>query len=648
MEASSVASSISGTNDDRDLLSRMLQKENSRLIDQCESLEQSLDVKTKELKDLQEKYETLVNAHDELQKESTEKVLRETQTVEALNTEIAELQSKYEEKILSLEQSNKELSQNFNESEKLNKNLFEQTKQLKSDLNDANTKYQILLKENSTGNSDLVLVKQNLKELQIETKTALLKQKQDSEKQIHELNGKVNQLFDLLEKQNEFMKTNLFSLANMKTNATKDSTLSASSSSIKDLQALSSSSQLKPKQFYVNFPNLSNDIKKLKCMDTIMKAHGTTRMNTCVNDLLVYKIGQHSMYMASAGDDNFIKIINLRTSEKNQVKKLFGHTHSVRAIKYFDLKNGGGKPGLISASTDKTIRIWDADDLTHIETISTQDGVRSLSTLKINNNDNNKSDSWIVAAGLLNGYVDIYDLSSSSSSSSYNNKIGSIQVHQSYIDSVQLCCMEKEEEKQKEVWLIAGTINGIVKIYNVNYNSTSTSEEDEQQPIAKLIRTLSGHKGSITSLLTFTTHNNNNNNKDLILATGGDNLDCQIKLWKLSDFSLITTLQGHTSMINHMRIITSNNNNNNNNTSYFLLSCSDDCTLKLWDLSSSSSSSYSLFHTIKSKTELLSLEVYSDESSSSNEGPTIVTGDYRGNLSFYWVNNNSFFTFSYK
>ena len=60
---------------------------------------------------------------------------------------------------------------------------------------------------------------------------------------------------------------------------------------------------------------------------------------------------------------------------------------------------------------------------------------------------------------------------------------------------------------------------------------------------------------------------------------------CEIKIWSSEDFNLINTIYGHKSYITHMEIIQKKMDNYVNNTyKDFLCSCSDDKTIKIWDL----------------------------------------------------------------
>jgi WD40 repeat protein len=188
--------------------------------------------------------------------------------------------------------------------------------------------------------------------------------------------------------------------------------------------------------------------------------------------------------LISASNDKTIKIWDLKSGECLETLK--DHSWLVTSVLIY--KNNK----FISGSYDKTIKIWDLERLECIETLNNNSGVRSLLLL---------SDE-ILASGLYDGTINIWNL---------NEKkiVKSIKAHEDWI-----LCLIKSKDSSK---LISGSADSKIKIWDSNN--------------FQLLKELTGHSRTIyySKML----------NDETILSGSGDET---IKIWKIDSGECLRTL----------------------------------------------------------------------------------------------------------
>jgi WD40 repeat protein len=136
--------------------------------------------------------------------------------------------------------------------------------------------------------------------------------------------------------------------------------------------------------------------------------------------------------LISASYDKTIKIWDLQSGEC--LKTLNEHSLGAKSVLIY--KNNK----FISGSFDKTIKIWDLERLECIETLNNNSGVTSLLLLSDN----------ILASGLFDGRINIWSL--------YEKKIvKSIEAHQKWIT-----CLKKSKDSSKIISI--GSFDSKIKI----------------------------------------------------------------------------------------------------------------------------------------------------------------------------------------
>jgi WD40 repeat protein len=224
-----------------------------------------------------------------------------------------------------------------------------------------------------------------------------------------------------------------------------------------------------------------------------------------INCLLV-----HGDWLISAASDRTIKIWNLKSSK--ELKTLVGHLDSIDSL----LMLGNQ---LISTSIDGVIKIW---DLNH---------GRELQTLRGHKK-------WINTILMHEGHL----ISASSDSIKVWDHISgeALKTFTDHPNSIDRILMHKGQ-------LIATLSDYTIKIWD---------------PISgEVLKTLAGHRNRIRDILV---HGN-----QLISASD----DCTIKIWNLDSREEFKTLIGHQSSIRCILVCGNQ-----------LISASDDCTIKIWDL----------------------------------------------------------------
>jgi WD40 repeat protein len=227
-------------------------------------------------------------------------------------------------------------------------------------------------------------------------------------------------------------------------------------------------------------------------------------------------------YVATCSEDRTVKIWNVSSSFNWTLITTYSqHSSGIDALEWLD------NDTLASAGySDKTIKLWSPTTGQTKRTIQTNQSVNSLTMLNTNIH---------LAAGLLNGYINIYNIND-------GNLVSSLKGHTSQVnDLVQISAD----------LLASASWDKTVRIWNLTTNT------------CKFI--LTGHTNSVRGLKQITSN---------ILASGS--LDTTIKLWDTTSGQLIRTLTGHTGSI--YRSVDLLN-------SQTLVSGSVDQTIKLWNWS---------------------------------------------------------------
>jgi WD40 repeat protein len=227
-------------------------------------------------------------------------------------------------------------------------------------------------------------------------------------------------------------------------------------------------------------------------------------------------------YVATCSDDETVKIWNVSTSfEWTLIRTYSQHSSAVYALEWVD------NDTLASAGySDETIKLWSPTTGQTKRTIKTNQSVRSLKLLNTNIH---------LAAGLLNGDINIYNIND-------GNLVSSLKGHTYPVyDLVQISAD----------LLASASGDRTVRIWNLTTNS------------CKFI--LTEHTNSVVGLKQITPS---------ILASGS--YDTTIKLWDITSGQLIRTLTGHTSYIRRSIDLLN---------SQTLVSCSYYGEIKLWNWS---------------------------------------------------------------
>ncbi len=230
----------------------------------------------------------------------------------------------------------------------------------------------------------------------------------------------------------------------------------------------------------------------------------------------------NSNYVATCSDDNTVKIWNVSSLSSNWtlIRTYSQHSPGLTALEWFE------NDTVASGSTD--IKLWSPTTGQTKRTIQTNQYVYSLTILNTNIH---------LAAGLLNGYINIYYINDGS-------LVSSLKGHTSVVaDLVQISAD----------LLASSSWDKTIRIWNLTTNTCNII--------------LTGHTFSVLGLKQITPS---------ILASGSGSYDATIKLWDIATGLEIRTLMGHTNFINWPLDLLN---------SQTLVSGSRDGTIKLWNWS---------------------------------------------------------------
>lgn len=242
----------------------------------------------------------------------------------------------------------------------------------------------------------------------------------------------------------------------------------------------------------------------------------------------------HDGKLASASTDKTIKIWDISANSQRMntpICTLKGHTESVYSIIQLSDRQ------LVSSSKDKTIKVWDISDIENPKELFTLKGhnnvVTSLVELGLVEESSNKT----IASGSFDTSIIIWDL---------NNKRESFTLkgHEKYIYALVL--LDKMKNK------IASSSYKEIKIWDINNKAN--------------IETLEGHSGWIYALSLLS---------DGRLASGS--YDKTIIIWDIEKKSQITVISGHLQAIQSLICIEGDR----------IVSGSWDKSIRIWDIGGS-------------------------------------------------------------
>ncbi|BAY39224.1 WD-40 repeat protein [Nostoc sp. NIES-2111] len=232
-------------------------------------------------------------------------------------------------------------------------------------------------------------------------------------------------------------------------------------------------------------------------------------------------LSQDGQTLVSASADKTIKVWNLETWKV--IATLEGHTDTVRAIAL-----SSDDQTLISAGGDNTIRIWDLQKFKLKRTIMTNSG--PVWSLAISN------DGQTLVSGHENGTIKIWNFPT-------GQLLRRIKGHNSRVFSI---AMSSDGET-----FATGSLDKNINIWNLY--------------TGQHLRTITGHRDAVRSLIF------SRDGKTLASASW----DQSIKLWNVQTGELLHTLLGHTS-----RVVTLSLGFDDNT----LVSGSIDNDLKIWNM----------------------------------------------------------------
>jgi ribosome assembly protein 4 len=241
--------------------------------------------------------------------------------------------------------------------------------------------------------------------------------------------------------------------------------------------------------------------------------------------------------LASSSKDGTVRVWNPAT--KLCQYALGGHTASVNVVRW------GGRGLLCTASSDRSVKIWDAKDGKLIRTLS--DHAHWVNTLSL-------STDWVLRTGPFDhfGKVGSTAKEAEGKDEGWRDQMAQMEAEKRYMAAI--------AGNQAEQ-VISGSDDHTLYPWPPQSHLDSTMESTPKKPIARL----TGHQKLINHV-TFSP------NGQMIASASFDN---SVKLWNGRTGKFIATLRGHVSSV--YRIAWSAD-------SRLLISASKDSTLKLWDL----------------------------------------------------------------
>jgi len=294
-------------------------------------------------------------------------------------------------------------------------------------------------------------------------------------------------------------------------------------------------------------------------------------------------------YIISGSDDETIKIWDISTFKL--VKTLKKHTGAVLSVAVSSIINTTdkfaniissventatlpdniGKQYIISGSGDETIKIWDLSTFKLVKTLKKHtDNVTSVAVSSIINTADefgNIISKQYIISGSGKETIKIWDLSTF-------KLVTTLEGHTDWINCVAVSGIINTADNIEKQYIISGSEDKTIKIWDL-----STFE---------LVETLEGHNYSVISIAVSGINNiadkfGNIISEQYIISGSSDKT---IKIWDLSTFELVTTLEGHTHNVNSVAvsgIINTADKFGNIISKQYIISGSYDRTIKIWE-----------------------------------------------------------------
>lgn len=316
----------------------------------------------------------------------------------------------------------------------------------------------------------------------------------------------------------------------------------------------------------------------------------------------------------SASSDKTVKIWDLNSTKDNKtscLKTIKGHHGGVN---YASFDKEGRK--IVSASKDHSIRVWNINSGKCIDSLINNAGSVLCSTFSSNGQYVLASSAW--------GNVILWDLKNdtcysfnhtnwlcTASFSPYDNFFVTASVD----DSIRV--WDTTKRKQINVW--KGHDN---TIYSVSFSpdsryivSTSGGYSNNSENVTKvwdaktgkLHKVLKGHSGVVTCAVV------NPNGKEVASSSW----DGTIKIWSLEDGVLIRTLNGHTNIVESVSYSPDGK---------YLVSASYDKTIRIWD-----STTGFLLYTISGHSDYVHSAFFS------KDGNTVISASKDGTIKVWGI-----------
>ncbi|MEG4057666.1 MULTISPECIES: AAA-like domain-containing protein [unclassified Microcoleus] len=278
-----------------------------------------------------------------------------------------------------------------------------------------------------------------------------------------------------------------------------------------------------------------------QAVSQVKERNSLERHSKNVNSVAVSRDG---LTLASASDDNTIKLWNLQT--QTEIKTLTGHSNEVYSVVF----SPDGKT-LASASSDKTIKLWNLQTQTEIKTLTGhKDSVNSVAI---------SPDGKTLASASSDKTIKLWNLQT-------QTEIKTLTGHSNSVYSVAF--------SRDGLTLASASSDKTLKLWNVQ---TQTE-----------IKTLTGHSNSVNSVAF------SPDGKTLASASS----DKTLKLWNVQTQTEIKTLTGHSSSVNSVAFSTNG---------LTLASASHDGTIKLWNLQTQTEIKTLIGHSNKVKVKVWSV-----------------------------------------